>query len=280
MKSIVRALLVLHPEERVRECLLRAAEARYHVRAVPTWEELRSALREAPPSALVVVDPYSGNGAGAPAPALRGLLGEFPSSTVIAAMETAGPRYRDVHTLGHWGVVDVLSLNLELTPEAVRRRLQTMHGRALQRLLQRALPPTLPSRAVSIVMTAAETVSSGGHAADVARTLLVSGRTLNRWAVSAALPPPRRLLAWMRVLLAGALLDDPGRSVASVSQACGYSSDSALRTALNAFLGRSPKRLRQTGAFTFASEQFLADLASRRRARAPRPRLPARYGEL
>ena len=57
-------------------------------------------------------------------------------------------------------------------------------------------------------------------------------RTVLRWAERAGLPAPRRMLAWMRILLAAVLLDDPGRTVLSVAHACGYSSDSSLRRAM------------------------------------------------
>src|SRR3712207_9332148 len=75
----------------------------------------------------------------------------------------------------------------------------------------------------SIVDAAAEVVAVGGHGRDLARSLQLSRRTLLRWCERAELPPPRKLLAWMRILLACELLDDPGRTVLSVAHACGYS---------------------------------------------------------
>lgn len=94
--------------------------------------------------------------------------------------------------------------------------------------------------------------------------LYLSPRTLLRWCERAELPPPRRILVWMRVLMAAELLDDPGRTVSSVADACGYSSDNSLRRALQDFLQTTPTTLRRDGAFTAASRAFLKDLARTR----------------
>jgi AraC-like DNA-binding protein len=90
-----------------------------------------------------------------------------------------------------------------------------------------------------------------------------------RWCGRADLPQPRRLLAWLRILLAADMLDDPGRTLAAVARACGYSSDTALRNTLRTFLGASPTELRgqafQTAAAAFARELFdLRDAAHAR----------------
>src|SRR3712207_4948195 len=116
----------------------------------------------------------------------------------------------------------------------------------------------------SIVDAAAEVVAVGGHGRDLARSLQLSRRTLLRWCERAELPPPRKLLAWMRILLACELLDDPGRTVLSVAHACGYSSDSGLRRVTQKFVGSSPTELRRRGAFARASKVFLESLAKYR----------------
>jgi AraC-like DNA-binding protein len=113
-------------------------------------------------------------------------------------------------------------------------------------------------------MAAAEVVAEGGHGRDLAASLKLSERTLLRWAEQADLPPPRRILAWMRVLLACELLDDPGQTVLSVAYTCGYASDSSLRRAVQEFTGVLLTELRKQGAFATASEKFLAELEDTR----------------
>ncbi len=259
MRSVARPLLVLHPDAVFREQIRRAGGKRFEFRVVPAWEELRAELRAAPPAALSVVDPYLGSD-GDLAPELRSLLWEFPSATVLAALDLRPSRFRDLRTLGAWGVADVIALDEEDTREGIARRLRSVQGRPLQSLLERSLPPSTSGQARALLMAAAEVVSTGGQARELARALYLSPRTLLRWCERAELPPPRRVLVWMRILLACEMLDDPGRTVLSVAYACGYSSDNSLRRALQDFLRLTPTDLRRDGAFSIAARAFLDEL--------------------
>lgn len=117
---------------------------------------------------------------------------------------------------------------------------------------------------------AVETVMMGGYPRDLAKTLGFSPSTLLRWCERSQLPTPRRLLLWMRVLFASALLDDPGHSVFSVGLACGYSGDQALRRAIRAVIPLTPTQLRERGAFETASNAFFQELAALRDEQADR----------
>lgn len=114
-----------------------------------------------------------------------------------------------------------------------------------------------------------EVVATGGHARDLARALYLSRITLLRWCRRSGLPVPRRLLVWMRVLLAAELLDNPGQSVLAVALACGYSSDRTLRRALYVAVGAGPTELRERGAFRTVSAAFLDALRGSRNSAQP-----------
>lgn len=263
MVSGPRPLIVMHSNGAFRERVRRFTLKYFDLSILGDWETLRATLPDTPPAALLLVDPYSSTSRDGPqlAQELRALLWEFPSATVVAAMELLPGRSHDVRTLGEWGVTDILAIGEEDTPEAMMRRLRAAQGRPLQNLVARCLPPSVSARARTLLMTAAEVVSLGGRGKDLARSLHLSERTVLRWTERAALPPPRRLMAWMRILLAASLLDDPGRTVLSVAYACGYSSDSSLRRAMQDFLGTIPTTLRREGAFAHASAKFLEELA-------------------
>jgi AraC-like DNA-binding protein len=207
------------------------------------------------------VEPFTDTiGDRTPSPALHGFLLDFPSTTVVAALYVTPKDFRHLRTLGAWGVADLICLDQEATAEAIGQLLQSVSGMRLHALLEAFLPPTVPGRARSILLMAADVVSSGGHASDLADALKVTRRTLLRWCEHAGLPAPRRIMAWMRILLAAEMLDEPGRTVASIAFACGYASDTALRTTLNMQLGKTPKVLRREGAFETAAEAFLREL--------------------
>lgn len=268
MKRIRRSLLILHPDAGFRERVRLAAGKEYKIDAYASWTELRAAAREASPAALVVADPYAErDGALGPSPGLRALIAEFPSVSTIAAMEVTPSRFDDLRTLGTWGVVQIISLDHDDTPYAIAQRLRAARGRPLRALLEQTLPAEIPGRARAILEAAVDIVAVGGEGKDLARALFLSRRTLLRWCMQAKLPPPRSLLAWMRILLAAELLDDPGRDVLSVAMSCGYSSDSGLRRITQKFLGSSPTELRSEGAFSTASAAFVEFLRTTRRKR-------------
>jgi len=96
MQPILRPLIVMHPDAVFRERLRRIGSQRFQSQFVGDWEALRATVKESPPAALVVVDPYRRTyGTEAElAPELRSLLWEFPSATVIAARPEGSRRVR------------------------------------------------------------------------------------------------------------------------------------------------------------------------------------------
>ena len=239
------------------------------VQIVQSWDELLDSVRGAPASALVIVDPYFGEVEDSGLSVeLSALLHRFPSTTVVAALALIPGRLDDVRRLGEWGVVQVIDLEEETTAVAVAFRLLEARGRPLRLLVERALPTQTAGAARAILAAGVQVVTDGGTGTDLARTLHVTTRTLSRWCTRVALPPPRHLLAWMRILMAAELLDDAGRTVSDVALSCGYAADASLRLALRRFVGRTPTQLRDSGAFDFVAQRFLEALAQARSERA------------
>jgi hypothetical protein len=134
MQPVARPLIVLHSDGVFKERVRKIGSQRFKLQFVNGWDELRVALNESPPAALVVVDPYTHSyGTEAElAPDLRSVLWEFPTATVIAALEVRKGRSRDLRTLGEWGVKEVIALDEEDTLESISRRLRSAQGRPLQ----------------------------------------------------------------------------------------------------------------------------------------------------
>lgn len=268
-----RPLLVMHPAPGLLQALRDAAGEPARVWPVADWDALERAMERVPPTAVVVVDPFP-DADGPPDPRLQALLRALPSATVVAAFPVTARTARHLDTLARWGVADVLDLGREDTPVALRRRLRMVQGRLVARLLERALPGSTPTRTRALLAVAAEAAASGGGSPELASALGVTERTVLRWCRRADLPQPRRLMAWLRVLLAADMLDDPGRTLAAVARACGYSSDTALRNTLRTFLGAPPTALRgtalQTASSAFARELFALRDAAHARGRPER----------
>lgn len=261
MQTIVRPLLVLHSSTALHQALSQLPGVPYTLQRVSDWNGLCAALRRAPATAVCIVEGVErGERDDVPPDALRRLLTEFPSATVLVALDVQ-PRHAPLlRTLQDWGIADTIDTVREDTPEALARRLRLVQGRSVRLLLKRALPKGVPSRTRWLLTIAAEVVAVGGAAPQLAEALEVDDRTVPRWCRRADLPPPRTLLAWLRVLLAAELLDDPGRSVESVARACGYATSASLKSSLRNLFGLTPRALREQGAFDFVGAAFAQQL--------------------
>jgi AraC-like DNA-binding protein len=260
MKKAVRTILLLHSDERFRDRVNMAGSKEFAVKMVSDWSELRTAIEKGGPSTIAIVDPYYGSASPEPVAGLNETLRSFPSVVVFAGFVTSAHPNEHIRRIESWGVAEIISIGHDDTPEALRSRFRHTEGLALRLLIDGIVPEALPGRGRALVHAAAEVVTAGGLTEHLATALGLSTRTLQRWLRRSGLPPTRTLLAWMRVLLAASLLDDPGRSTASVARACGYASGSSLRRITQSFLGLHPAELRQIGAFAYASRRFIERL--------------------
>jgi AraC-like DNA-binding protein len=73
-------------------------------------------------------------------------------------------------------------------------------------------------------------------------------------------------MAWLRLLIAAELLDEPWRSVASVARASGYANAYSINHSLKEFVGLTPRELRQLGAFDTVAHRFARELFDLREA--------------
>jgi hypothetical protein len=221
-----------------------------------SWGDLHEHLRRSPPNTMVVVDPYAGARAGECFPRVRELLRRFPSVPVMAVMRMRRELAPEVVTLLDWGISEVLALGPESTTRAVTMRLEEAHGRPLKRMMEAGLRTFLTSDAHQILMSAAETAVDGGQATALGDRMRVTGRTLTERLMRAELPPPRHVQAWMRLLLACMLLDDPGRTVYGAAYASGYHTERSLRRVITQLVGLDSTTLRRSGAFRTAMRAF------------------------
>lgn len=209
--------------------------AGYRATRVLDWEALHAAVRRAPPSTAILVAPFSAS-SGAPDPRLRQLIAAAPLLPVLVAVDLAASDPADIQVLLGWGVSEVVDVRLEGGPEALVPRFRAAHARPFKRRLEASLSRYVSPNAMTLVRAAAEVVFDCGLSAELAGIFGVNERTLGKWCAVEGLPPPRRLLAWVRVLLGVALLEEGTRSWNNAARSTGYVDASGLRRAVAGFL--------------------------------------------
>jgi len=268
MPSRHRPLYLLHSDAVLHQQVQRAGAEHFRCIAVPGWEALSAVLETAPLSAVSIVDPYAESpGRKELSDRLRPLLERFPAATVLAALEVEPSRFHDLRTLGEWGITDVIALDGRDSTASIARKLRTAEGRPTRSLLDHSLAALLSARGRAVLDAALELAATGGTGRDLADALHLSERALLRWCERAHLPPPRRVMAWMRILRAAELLDHPEMTVLRVAHTCGYATDSSLRRAFQELTGHTPSEMRSRGAFAVAAEAFVAELVRLRGGR-------------
>lgn len=236
---------------------------------VSGWVELTRCLVREHPASIALVDPRSG-GRGEIVEAFWDCLSRFPSATVVPALAADVEDVAHLRAMTSAGASEIINLAVDDVPVA-QCRIRGAHARPFKRKIERELTRFVGPDARIILAAAADVAVSGGGASDLARTFSVNPRTLVRWCSQSALPEPRRLQAWMRVLLASQLLDDPGRTMEDVAIACGYTADRSLRRVIKGLLQKEidVRVLRRTGVFATGIRGFNEEL---RRLREDRRR--------
>ncbi len=256
-----RRLLVVRP------LVMRALDAvgaPYDLPLPVDWSDAAREVASGGPADVVLAEPVSADGA--PDPRLRELTRRHPSATVVAVLPPDASAAA-VETLLSWGVSEVVHPG-EATPRALRARLLDAHARPFRRLLERTFSPWVAAEANALLLAAARVAVDGGGAEELAASAGIAARTLTVRCERAGLPPPRRLQAWTRLLLAATLLDEPGRTAAEAARAAGFGLDRSLRRAAQALVGEEVRTLRAEGAFASTARALLAELREMR-GRAP-----------
>ena len=257
-----------------------ATGAPYAPSVVGDWDEMAEALVQAHPSTVALVDPYLARTLDdGPSPRLRDLIAGRPSIAVVAGVALTRDRVDNVSRMLDWGVAEMIDLDLEVGGEALRQRLFQAHARPLKRRVEEVMSRWVSPQGVLLVRAACEVAVDGGGAPDLARRFGVEPRTVAGWCSREALPPPRRLQAWMRVLLACTLLEEAGRSVLNAARGAGYANDHALRRAMRELAGGDPATLPRGDAFARAAERFNDELLANREKLRERRRATRRAGE-
>jgi AraC-like DNA-binding protein len=235
----------------------------YAIQPAAGLDALRELALSAPPSAVVLVRARGGD---SEAEELRELIRATPSVPVVAAIAFRGATTGQVRALLDAGVAEIASMEESGGLRALVPTLRRAHARPLKRRIEERLPVWVPEDARTLIRAAAETVVDLGGREAFAGIFGVYVRTAADWCRELDLPPPRRLLGWVRVLLALTLLEEAHRTVINVAQACGYRDNSSLKRAIENFSGVPALASIRDQRFEPAFDAFTAELRALRHA--------------
>jgi methylphosphotriester-DNA--protein-cysteine methyltransferase len=235
------------------------------------WRELIDATSAAPPSTVALIDPFDAGDEVRVSPHVQELLSVTRILPVVARVPLVPKYTAAVRELLALGVAEIADADFETTAGGLRARLLAAHAKPLKNLVEPALSRFVSENALTLIRGAIETAVDRGSALDLASLFGSADRTVTGWCHREGLPPPRRLLAWMRVLLALALLREPRRSVLNAAVSAGYGTEHALRRVLREFLGGDAQPRERS------LDQVLATLNAELRA-LRESRRPRRHG--
>jgi AraC-like DNA-binding protein len=185
----------------------------------------------------------------------------FPNIPVVAVALPGVSSMQAVIRLSQLGVSDLLDANDGLRPDDVRGALSKAYSDATAQRVWQAVAEEFerngkccPEDLVTMLRRALRHAHQHLPASKLAALMQMHERTLRKYCEGRSLPSPQIITGWARLLLAALYLDDPGRSVSSVSELLGYPTPGALRKQILRYTGRSPRQLRVQGALSVATQ--------------------------
>ena len=212
--------------------------------------------------AAVIVQPCDRDGTRTEE-AVRAIRAGYPSVAVIAYLPPGGACSADILALARAGIHGLVLRGVDDVGVALRAALASAARRSIAERVLREVAPFVAPGAVPVLRYCLEHAANAPTVVEVARALGVHRKTLVNRMCGAALPAPRALLAWCRLLLAADVLEDHARPVEQVALALDFPSGTAFRNMLRRYTGLGPRDVRENGGLVCVLHAFRRALASK-----------------
>ncbi len=173
-------------------------------------------------------------------------------------------RARDILAAAHAGVTEIILGEFDdldmIANKIVDLGTSNEAATRVAAVLQEIVPMHLQAFFLFCVVNARHAMSVESVVARLGK----SRKTLSNWLSAAQLPPPSRIVGWMRVLVAARMLEDTTRSTEKIARELHFMSGTALRNMMRRYIGCGPEVLRQRGGFEYALRLFCEALEVRK----------------
>ena len=190
---------------------------------------------------------------------LRRTSEAYPTHPLVAWCDFRRLSSTQLLEIARAGVQEIVRQDSDEGRLAFARIMAAATQRGSVPLIVGALKGFIPLRFIPLFEFALEHANEHLDRDEVAAVFGVARRTLQDRLMAAELPPPRRLLMWSRLLVAAALLDQPGHILDSVAAQLGFTDGTNLGNIFRRYAGRGANELRANGAldsmiFAFRTE--------------------------
>lgn len=210
---------------------------------------------------------------------IRRLREAFPSHPVVAWCQMQQLSSRQLLDIAEFSVTELVFRGLTDSKSAFAQVLRQARDRAKARDISGRLSHIMPPDMLPIFMAALEHAAEAMDVERLAASFGITRRTLFNRLVHSGLPKPRSFIIWCRLLVAGSLLDERGRTLDSVALLLNFSTPANLGASLRRYVGATITQLRR-GEVSPVVEAEFARIVHRGRVRAAAARQNAHFDSL
>lgn len=252
------AIATMLPDARALQRVNSAVRDEHRLVHCRTWAELEVACKDEEVS-LAIIDLFADGQA--QFEKVRRLKMRAERLTMVAYVSFTADRARDLFDAGRAGFDGLLILGQDDTPAAFRAVLERASARGAATLLRPHLATVDPvvRDAVMVAVTRAHLRLTSHRLAEIVGA---PKRVLLAALDHARFPPPQKLLAWGRLIVAAQMLEDPERAADAVARQLDFPSGSAFRNTCQRYLGATPQEIRARGGAAWVAGRFLDALRS------------------
>jgi AraC-like DNA-binding protein len=233
-----------------------AAGAKHRILGSDSWESLSLKIRSEPID-LAVLDPMADGKVRSSA--ILSVLEEFPSVPVILYAQLSPETLQATVDLARAGVRHVVLFRYDDDEKRFLELIESQPGAALAQILLRHLEAPLEKVSGVLRRGVERMFGAPGHfdtLPDLARSSMVSKRTIYRQFAEAGFASPRKFLVAARLLRAYAYMMEPGNTLEMAGQKLGYEPNS-FRRQVRIFFNTTPQKIKRS----MPQEEFVEKLA-------------------
>jgi AraC-like DNA-binding protein len=230
------------------------------IRDCTRFSEVRT-LVETGLASIVVADHRDVDG-GSTLPGIKRLRDDFPSVPIVMYVPLSNEISGLVLEYARAGVSQLVFQGVDDLRTPLRAAVNAALDHASARATGAELAGLVPTNLLPFFLYCLEHARRDIGVEEVAAAMGVHRKTLVDRLRAAALPSPRAIIAWSRLLVASRLLDDPGRTVEQAAMMLDFPSGTALRNMFKRYTGLRTSEVRQNGGVRCVLHAYKRQLAT------------------